>query len=294
MLMNKEGEFEKFDRIAVLGPGMIGASFSRAMKERGLVRHVVGYARNEEVLKSSVEKGYIDSYETDPALACLDADLVLFSTPVETFASLAKEISGSLKKGALVIDAGSVKGALAYNLEALMPDSVHYVPCHPIAGSEKSGPDASSPDLFEGAYCIITPTENTDPGALESVTRLWESLGSHIEKLHPMNHDKVYALVSHFPHLVMFAMVNAASDMDESALRFTGAGFDDSTRIAKSSPSLWRNIFMMNSANLIDCIDALVDGLGSLRSALSSGDGNAIESALARAQKARISIKGGR
>ncbi len=290
----EEGEFEKFDRIAVLGPGMIGASFSRAMKARGLVRHVVGYARNEEVLKSSVEKGYIDSYETDPALACKDADLVMFSTPAETFVSLAKEISGSLKKGALVIDAGSVKGSLAYNLEALMPDSVHYVPCHPIAGSEMSGPDASSPDLFQGAYCIITPTENTDPGALESVTRLWESLGAHIEELHPMYHDKVYALVSHFPHLVMFAMVNAASEMDESALRFTGAGFDDSTRIAKSAPSLWRNIFMMNSNNLIDCIDALVDGLGSMRSALSSGDGKTIESALARAQKARISIKGGR
>ncbi|MCK4910554.1 MAG: prephenate dehydrogenase/arogenate dehydrogenase family protein [Thermodesulfovibrionales bacterium] len=292
--MNKKGEFEKFERIAVLGPGMIGASFSRAMKARGLAGHVTGCARNEKILKSSARKGYIDSYETDPASACIDADLVLFATPVETFASLAKEISGSLKKGALVIDAGSVKGSLAYNLEALMPDSVHYVPCHPIAGSEMSGPDASSPDLFEGACCILTPTENTDPGALESVAGLWEGLGARIEKMHPMHHDKVYALVSHFPHLVMFSLVNAVSDIDESALRFTGGGFDDSTRIAKSSPSLWKNIFMMNSANLIDCIDTLVSGLEGMRSALSSGDGKTIKSTLERAQKARIGIKGGR
>ncbi len=292
--MNKEGEFEKFERIAVLGPGMIGASFSRALKARELVRHVVGYARNEDVLKSSVEKGFIDSYEMDPAQASKDADLVMLATPVDTFAPLLKEISSSLKKGAIVIDAGSVKGALAYNIDSLMPEGVRYVPCHPIAGNEGAGPDASSPDLFRGASCITTSLEATDPQALLRVTRMWEAIGAKVEDINPMLHDKVYALVSHFPHLVMFAMVNAVSDIDASALRFTGAGFDDSTRIAKSSPALWRTICIMNSNNLIDCIDALISGLEGLKSALSSGDGDALQSAFARAQKARISIKGGR
>jgi len=292
--MNKDGEFEKFDRIAVLGPGMIGASFSRALKARGLVRHVVGYARNEEVLKSSVEKGYIDSYDVDPARACLDADLVMLATPVDTFAPLVKEIASSLKKGAIVIDAGSIKGALAYNIDSLMPEGVRYVPCHPIAGNEGSGPDASGPDLFEGAPCITTSLEGTDPQALRRISRMWEAIGAKVENINPMLHDKVYALVSHFPHLVMFAMVNAVSDLDASALRFTGAGFDDSTRIAKSSPALWRTICMMNSNNLIECIDMLTKGLEGLKSALESGDGDALESALARAQKARVSIKGGR
>ncbi len=292
--MSKEGEFENFKMIAVLGPGMIGASFSRAMKARGLAGHITGYARNEDVLKSSAQKGYIDSYETDPAKACRDADLIMLATPVDTFAPLVREINPALKKGALVVDAGSVKGALAYNIDSLMPEGVCYVPCHPIAGNEGSGPDASRADLFEGTSCIITPLEGTDPVALRRVSSMWEAIGAKVENINPMYHDKVYALVSHFPHLVMFALVNAVSDIDESALRFTGGGFDDSTRIAKSSPSLWRNICMMNSGNLIECIDALVKGLENMKSALSSSDGDSLESTLERAQKARIGIRGGR
>jgi prephenate dehydrogenase len=283
-----------FRKAAVLGPGMIGASFSRALKSRGLASEVVGFARNEDVLRSSVDKGYLDSYELDPARACLGADLVMLSTPVETFTPLIKAVSGSLEKGAIVMDAGSVKGDLVFELEALMPAGVFFVPCHPIAGSELSGPDASSPDLFDGAYCIVTPTEGTDKGALERVTGLWESLGSRVERLDPQYHEKVYALVSHFPHMVAFAMVNAVFGMDASALRFTGAGFDDSTRIAKSSPSLWSNICIFNRDNLIECIEVFTEELKGLGAALKSGDVKALEAAYERAQQARISIKGGR
>ena len=292
--MDVEGEFDKFKKVTVLGPGMIGASFSRALKATNLAAHVVGCARNVDVLRASVDSGYIDSYETDPLKACEGADLVMLATPVDAFEPLVSAISGSLKKGAIVIDAGSVKGSLAYNIDSLMPEGVRYVPCHPIAGNEGSGPDASSPDLFKGAPCIITPLEGTDQQALQRVTLMWEALGAKVERLDPMRHDKVYALVSHFPHLVMYAMVNAVSEIDASALRFTGAGFDDSTRIAKSSPALWRTICMMNSNNLIHCIDVLAKGLEGLKSALSSGDGAALEAELARAQKARIDIKGGR
>ncbi len=286
-------EFDKFNKVTVLGPGMIGASFSRALKATNLAAHVVGCARNESVLRASVDNGYIDSCETDPAKACQGSDLVMLATPVDAFAPLVNAISSSLIKGAIVIDAGSVKGSLAYNIDSLMPEGVSYVPCHPIAGNEGSGPDASSPDLFKGAACIITPLEGTDPQALKRVSRMWEALGAKVESLDPMRHDKVYALVSHFPHLVMYALVNAVSEIDATALRFTGGGFDDSTRIAKSSPALWRTICMMNSNNLIECIDVLTKGLGRLKSALASGDGSALEAELARAQKARISIKGG-
>ncbi len=292
--MHGEFEFDKFNKVTVLGPGMIGASFSRALKARGLATHVVGCARNEDVLKTSVKMGYIDSAETDPIKACEGADLVMLATPVDTFMPLVSSISSSLKKGAIVIDAGSVKGPLAYNINSLMPEGVFYVPCHPIAGNEGSGPSASSPDLFIGSTCIITPLENSDPVAIARISGIWEALGASVENLDPMHHDKVYALVSHFPHLVMYAMVNTVSDIDASALRFTGAGFDDSTRIAKSSSALWRTICMMNSSNLIECINVLIKGLDGLKSALESGDGETFEAELRRAQTARLDIKGGR
>ena len=292
--MKTGGDFKKFGTVTIFGPGMIGASIARAIKEKSLAEKVVGCSRNEETLRSSMEKGYIDSYALDPAAACSGADLVVLATPVDVFLPLVKSIAGSLGPNVIVMDAGSVKGALVRDIEAALPEGVSFVPCHPIAGSEFSGPDASSPDLFEGEYCIITPTERTPADALERIAGLWEAIGSSVERLDPDYHDMVYALVSHFPHLVMFAMVNAVSDTDPSALKFTGAGFDDSTRIAKSDPSLWRSICMMNKDKLIECISTLVDGLGGLKEALETGNGEFLEAEFARARKARMEIRGGR
>jgi prephenate dehydrogenase len=292
--MSEGDEFEKFDKVTVLGPGMIGASFSRALKKRGLATHVTGCSRSKDILESSVSSGYIDSYDTDPVAACSDADLILLATPVESFKPLVTKIAPALKAGAIVIDAGSVKSRVISDIEGLFPETVSFVPCHPIAGNERSGPDASEPELFQGACCIITPTENTNQDALIRVKSLWVALGAFIEELDPAYHDKVYALVSHFPHLVMFTLVNVVSDMDDSALRFTGAGFDDSTRIAKSSPALWRNICMMNKSNLIECIDTMVAGLTQVKSALITEDADALEVFFKRAQTKRLAIKGGR
>lgn len=261
-----------FGHIAVLGAGLIGASFARAAKARSICKHAVGYGRNKETLKSALDKGYLDSFGTDAAKACEGADLIVMATPVEIFTSLAREISGTIKKGAIVIDVGSVKGRLVRDLESIMPSGVDFVGCHPIAGSERSGMMNSDPDIFNGALCILTPTERTGVDAQKKVKDLWEALGAKIEILSPERHDAIYAYISHFPHAAAFAMVNAVSALDKDAMKYAGPGFVDSTRIALSSPELWANICVMNKGNVIASLAEYKKEIDRIMALLDKGD----------------------
>lgn len=278
-----------FRKTAVLGVGLIGASLAAAMKGRSLTGHVAGFGRRRENLDRAVEKGFIDSYEMEPEAACRDADLVVFATPVETFSSLAGRISGFLKKGAVVMDVGSVK-AVVRELEGLMPEGVSFVGCHPIAGSERSGVEAAEPGLFESALCIITRTEHTDSSAAERVKALWEAVGSQVEFLGPEEHDRLYGLVSHFPHLAAYALVNAAGDVDSTCLRYAGPGFRDATRIALSDPALWSNICAMNGDNLVEFIKVFRENLRLVEGLLREGDREGLEETFRRARQLRESI----
>lgn len=277
----------RYGKLAVLGVGLMGGSLALAMRKYALCGSVSGYGRTEGNLVRARERGIVDSYHMDPAEACRDADLVAFCTPVGRFESLASEIRGSLKKGATVIDVGSIKGGLVRRMEDLMPEGVRFVGCHPIAGSERSGIDDSDGDLFKGATCIITNTDRTDPDALKEVRAVWETLGSKVKMMGPEEHDRVYALVSHIPHLVAYALVNTVGDVDGSYLSYAGQGFKDTTRIASSSPDVWRDICMHNRDNMLDFIWRFRDNLDKLGNCLKKGDSEGLEEAFHRARALR-------
>jgi prephenate dehydrogenase len=276
-----------FNRVTVLGVGLIGASFALALRERGLCGSVCGYGRKEENLVRARQRGIIDDYRLDAAQACADADLVLLSTPVGLFKTLAGEIRNALKKGAIVTDIGSIKGLLVHELEALMPEGVRYIGCHPIAGSDRSGIDEARADLFRGARCIITPTAKSDTEALQIISTIWKTLGAKTENMDAARHDEIYAAVSHLPHIVAYALVNTVGTSVSEQIEYAGPGFRDTTRIAMSSPELWRDVSLLNRENLLRLIDLLQDNLGIIKEHLEKCDAAGIEEQFSRAQALR-------
>lgn len=280
-----------FNKVTILGVGLIGASFALAFKKKNLCNQITGYGRRESNLKKAKELKIIDSFELDAAKACPDSDLVMFALPVGTFIETAKKIKSSLKKGAIVTDVGSVKGKLVRDMEALMPEGVNFVGGHPIAGSNKTGIDSASADLFSGAKCIITPTEKTDKNALNIIAELWKSFGSTVSILRPDEHDKIYAAVSHLPHIIAYAIVNTVADVNSSYLEFAGQGFKDTTRIAASSPELWRDICLMNRENLLELVELFKKNLDSLSRYLKESDSKALEKEFNKARTLREDVR---
>jgi len=280
-----------FEKTTIFGVGLIGASLALAMREKSLTKYVSGYGRTEANLKAAAQRGIIDFYELDPARACKDADLIVYATPVGAFKSLARATRGAMKNGAVVIDVGSVKGLLVQDMEDLMPGGVRYVPCHPIAGSERSGIETASAGLFEGRLCIITKTPKTDDGAFDKVSALWRALGSKLEVMDPDVHDSIFGLVSHLPHLAAYALVNAVADVDAGSMKYAGNGFKDATRIAASSPAIWRDICAFNSENLLRFLDILKANIEGLSLFIRESDFKGLEEAFKRASKLRKGIE---
>ncbi|MBS1126753.1 MAG: prephenate dehydrogenase [Nitrospirae bacterium] len=279
-----------FNRIAILGVGLLGASFALALKKNGLCGSITGYGRNRENLLKAKERNIIDSFEQDPAAASRDADLIMLSTPVGSFLDLTKLIAPALKKGAVLTDVGSVKGRLVREIEKIIPEHANYIGGHPIAGSDRSGIDAANPGLFRNAKCIITPTEHSNADALEKIEGLWKALGSDILILNPEEHDRIYASVSHLPHLVAYAMVNTVADMDRSYLDFSGKGFMDATRIASSSEELWNDICLLNRDNLVEVIAVFQKNLDMLTRYLKDGDADSLKHAFRKARTLRETL----
>jgi prephenate dehydrogenase len=280
-----------FNKAAVLGTGLIGASFALALREKNLCKTICGYGRKEENLKRAKERGIIDEYSLDAAKACEDADFVLLAVPVGLFGEIAAKIKGALKKGAIITDVGSVKGRLVNELESLMPQGVFYVGSHPIAGSDKSGIDDARPDLFHNARCIITPTERSDESAKKKITSLWEGLGAKAEIMDPMKHDEIYAVVSHFPHVIAYAIVNTVGEINSKYIEYAGKGFKDTTRIALSSPEMWRDISLFNKDNIVKAIDIFRKNLDKIEDMLDSSDASKLEDEFAKAQSLRKNLK---
>ncbi|TNE36033.1 MAG: prephenate dehydrogenase/arogenate dehydrogenase family protein, partial [Alphaproteobacteria bacterium] len=204
-----------FRRIALIGIGLIGSSIARGARAKGLAREVVGTARSEETRKVALEHGVVDAVFETAAEAVSGADLVILCVPVGAMADVAKEIAGHLKPGAIVTDVGSVKGKVVEAVAPHMPEGVHFVAGHPIAGTEQSGPLAGFAELFEGRWCILTPTEGTDAAAVEKLKSFWEALGSDVETMDPAHHDLVLAITSHVPHLIAYNIVGTAADLEE-------------------------------------------------------------------------------
>ena len=268
----------------------MGASFALALKQFRLSSEVVGYGRTAENLKRAKEKKIIDSFETDPTEACRDADLIVLATPVGIFIETAKRIRPALKKNARVTDVGSVKGKLVREMELLMPEGVFFVGGHPVAGSDRSGIDTAGAGIFRKAKCIITPTENTDKEAIGKVVAIWEAFGSRIELMDPYEHDRIYAAVSHLPHLLAYEIVNTVADIDASYLSFCGSGFMDTTRIASSPPDVWRDICLLNRDNLIEYLELLKRNLDRVSQYLRAYDSGSLEKDFQKARTLREGI----
>ncbi len=282
-----------FKRVAIIGVGLIGGSLGMILRRKALADHIVGVGRRVENLKTAVELGAIDRYVADPKEGVQGADLVILATPVDTYDRHLKEWAHCLMPGAIVSDVGSVKGTLVEQSEAAMPAGAHFVGAHPIAGKEKTGVAAGSDQLFTGARCILTPTKRTDPQALERIKQLWEETGSIVLTMDPHVHDQILGAVSHLPHIAAFALMNALADLRDHRLAaldlagHSGGGLRDTTRIAASSPEMWRDIFLWNRDNLVSYIDEYQKALEDLKWLIKVGDAAGIEKALERAKGER-------
>jgi prephenate dehydrogenase len=281
-----------FKRVAVIGVGLLGASFALAAHSRGLAGHLTGVGRSRENLERAVSMGAIADFTSDAASGTRNCDLVVLAAPVGSFAALAREIRGSLESGCIVIDVGSVKGGMVSRMESLMPEGVSFVGCHPIAGGSTSGAGAARADLFDGARCVITPTAGTNPRALARVESLWRALGSTVEIMEPDEHDRIFAAVSHLPHLLAYALAGSVSG-EHGIMRHGGRGFRDTTRIAGSPPDIWRDIFGMNRDNLIASLDRFEAVLKRYRALIEASDFDALCAELAKAKEARDSLENG-
>jgi prephenate dehydrogenase len=282
----------RFKQVAIIGVGLIGGSLGMILRRKGIASNVIGIGRRIENLKMAVELGAIDRYVVDPKEGVKDADLVVLATPVDTYDRHLKEWASCLKPGAIVTDVGSVKGELVLQVERALPAKVHFVGAHPIAGKEKTGVAAGSEQLFAGARCILTPTKRTNQQALEQMRTLWEETGSIVMTMDPHLHDEILGAVSHLPHVVAFALINALIDIRAQVPSLdlaghSGGGLRDTTRIAASSPEMWRDIFLWNRDNLVTFIEAYERALGELKRLIRTGDAAGIEKALERAKQER-------
>src|SRR3989454_5059931 len=247
--------FPLFQQMPIVGVGLIGGSLGMICKHQGLVKTIVGSGRRVENLKKAVELKVIDRYATDLAEAAAGSDLFVLATPVDTFEVVLRACAPRLARGAIVMDVGSVKGPLVERMEALVPAGIRVVGAHPIAGKEKTRVEAASLDLFRNALCVLTPTLQTDPDALAKVRRLWEACGARVREMDPMLHDRVLGAVSHLPHVLAFAIVNTIATFQERYMpgldlqAFAGGGYKDTTRIAASSPEMWRGICLWDPGN---------------------------------------------
>jgi prephenate dehydrogenase len=282
-----------FKQVAIVGVGLIGGSLGMILRRKALADHVVGIGRRVENLKTAIEVGAIDRYVIDPKEGVRGSDLVILATPVDTYERHLKEWAHCLAPGAIVSDVGSVKGTLVERSEAVMPAGVHFVGAHPIAGKEKTGVAEGSDLLFKGARCILTPTKNTDQQALERIKRLWEETGSILLTMDPHLHDQILGAVSHLPHVAAFALMNALADVRDHQLpsldlaRHSGGGLRDTTRIAASSPEMWRDIFLWNRDNVVSFIERYEQALAEFKRLIMAGDAIGIEQALERAKSER-------
>ena len=284
-----------FARLTVAGVGLIGGSLALAARETGLVGEVVGFGRSEANLRLARERGIVDRFEREPAAAVAGADAVLLAAPVGACAALAESFRPHVGPRTLLTDVGSVKGTVVAALEARWPAPGRVVGGHPIAGSEEAGAGAARADLFRDRLCIVTPTAATQPEAVASVRRLWEGVGAQVEEMDAGTHDAILARVSHLPHLIAFALVDAVAHARAAGRpvgSYAGRGLLDTTRIAASSPEVWRDIVLANAGPLRGALAEFRGALDRLEHLLASGDAAGLEAAIAEIRSARRALGG--
>ncbi|WP_456436293.1 prephenate dehydrogenase [Thermovibrio ammonificans] len=284
----------EFKEICIIGLGLIGGSFALNLRLKGFPGKITAVDINPEAIEKGLELEVIDSGSIKHSMA-ESADLVVLATPVGAYEPVLKQLKPHLNGSQVVSDLGSVKGKLVYRCEELLADTAPFVGGHPIAGTEKSGVESAVPDLFVGAKFIVTPTENTDPKALEKVKRLWKQLGSEVIEMDPYHHDRVFAAVSHLPHVVAYSIVSAIDDLSEQVntnlFELTGGGFRDFTRIAMSDPIMWRDICLANRENLLNSIKSFKSALEKVEKLIEEGNGEGLKEFFEKAREKRKLVK---
>ncbi|MCK3780417.1 MULTISPECIES: prephenate/arogenate dehydrogenase family protein [Ensifer] len=285
---------QQFETIALIGIGLIGSSIAREIREKQLAGTLVVSTRSEATLKRTQELGLGDRYTLSAADAVRDADLVIVSVPVGASGAVAAEIAAHLKPGAIVTDVGSTKGSVIAQMAPHLPETVHFVPGHPIAGTEHSGPDAGFVGLFRGRWCILTPPEGADGEAVARLRRFWETLGSMVEEMDAEHHDKVLAIVSHLPHIIAYNIVGTADDLEtvteSEVIKYSASGFRDFTRLAASDPTMWRDVCLHNKDAILEMLARFSEDLAYLQRAIRWGDGEKLFDLFTRTRAIRRSI----
>ncbi|MZH02347.1 MAG: prephenate dehydrogenase/arogenate dehydrogenase family protein [Nitrospinae bacterium] len=280
--------------MTVIGVGLLGASLAKACKERCLVDEIAGYGRSRENLEKAKRLKIIDHCPGDLDEAVSDADLIVLCTPVSTIVPLIQNMVSQVKPGALITDVGSVKDPIVHGADKLIPEGKFFVGSHPIAGGENSGLEASTANLYQGAKCIVTPTEKTDKAALEKISALWQAVGMKVMSLTTDEHDFVFGAVSHLPHIVAYALMNTLGALktpdNREVTAFSGAGLKDITRIASSDPVMWRDICLSNRNHSLDLIDKFQNKLEEIRSTIEKGDGEELKKEFMDANKYRLNV----
>ncbi|MBT3306443.1 MAG: prephenate/arogenate dehydrogenase family protein [Rhodospirillaceae bacterium] len=283
-----------FERIALIGIGLIGSSLARAVRQHGLAGHIAICTRSAETLAAAEKLELGDSYTQDAAVAAKDADLVVICVPMGAYGAVAEAIAPSLKAGAIVSDVGSTKKSAIDDLGPSIPDGVHLVPGHPIAGTEHSGPEHGFASLFENHWCILTPPDGTNSDAIDKMTRLWETCGSMVEIMDAAHHDQVLAITSHLPHLISYTIVGTATDLEDhlkkEVVKFAAGGFRDFTRIAASDPIMWRDIFLNNKDAVLDVLGRFTEDLTALQRAIRRGEADTLGDSFERTRDIRKGV----
>ena len=295
-----------FQRIALIGLGLQGSSIAWVAKREKLTNQIVGCARTKATRDKALELGFVDSAHENPVDAVSDADVVFLCTHIGSYGAIAKTIAPALKKGAIVTDVGSVKRAVIHDVVPHLPDGVHFVPGHPVAGTEHSGPESGFADLFLGRHCVLTPESDCDPAAVEKISQFWQHAGMSVEMMDADHHDRVLAVTSHLPHLIAYTIVGTVSDLEKElegevsdgntsintteVARYSAGGFRDFTRIAASDPEMWRDVFLNNRDAILEMIGRFSEDLTALQRAIRWGEAETLESLFHRTREIRRGI----
>jgi cyclohexadieny/prephenate dehydrogenase len=283
-----------FERLALIGLGLVGSSIAHVARRKNLAGHIAGCAATPETRARATELGFVDSVTEDAAQAAKGADLVILCSPVGTFAKIARMIAPALKAGAILSDVGSVKGSVIRDVQPHVPEGVHFIPGHPVAGTEHSGPDSGFAALFEDRWCILTPPAGTDPTAVERLSEFWRRAGSRVEIMEAQHHDIVLAITSHVPHLIAYNIVGTAHDLERvtesEVIKYAAGGFRDFTRIAASDPIMWRDVFINNQDAVLEVLGRFGEDLAALQRAIRWGDGEALQKLFERTRAIRRDI----
>jgi cyclohexadieny/prephenate dehydrogenase len=280
-----------FDQITIIGAGLIGSSLARVIRRDSIAKKLIVADASEDVCKKAFELNFADKITDNLKESVENSDLVILATPVGSFEQIVKQIGPLLKAGSILSDVGSVKQCVIDKVGPYLPDSVHLLPAHPIAGTEHSGPEAGFAELFEGRWCIITPPANVDLRAIEKITAFWEACGMRIELMEAHHHDLVLGITSHLPHLIAYTIVGTAADLEEDikadVIKYSASGFRGFTRIAASDPVMWRDVFLNNREAVLEILQRFSEDLTALQKSIRRGDGFYLEEVFSRGREIR-------